>query len=129
MSTETRILPDGTLVQRVQIIGTERHTYTAWRPRTPAHRTLMTHAGASYGKIGSDVPPPWVDEIYTDAAKKLRQIMNVDPLELHAAGNRQTILQTWRVAQDYKAYEAIHAAFPEAFDDPTAHIFSGGVIT
>lgn len=102
MAAEFRQTPTGSVVQKIQIIGTQLFVFSAWRPvaglgaACEAFSSLTETDGQWLGQIGRQRLPAELDALpaYTD--------------------QRATAVQQWHQRLYQWAYEEIVTAFPEA---------------
>lgn len=96
MPAETRTLPDGTIVQRYRIIGTNETVYRAYRRTSGAHHSIMYVGAACYGDVATERPPADVDALPARSAERYAAVMK------------------WYAGRYDEAYSLIFQAYPEA---------------
>lgn len=105
--TETKTIGLG-VVRRVQIIGTQHVSYSAWLPVAGSpygFSTITTIDGQQYGRLGTERLP--------DALENL-------PVRSQARSDR---VREWQINVYDNAYNMICEAYPALWDTPeSAHV-------
>lgn len=98
MNNATITLPNGIIVERYRIIGTNHFEYRALRPSPgyQGYHSFLTVDGVTCGYVGSENLPA-----------------DLEALPAYSQERRQAV-EAWQAARYAEAHEAILEAFPEA---------------